>query len=346
MHTEDMTRQRVIPLHQNESYWLVDEALAELYASSDPRDFSTYPDYAELRALLATYAGVGPHQLLATPGSDSAIRAIAEELKRTGKRALLPIPTFYGYERILKQVDLAIETLPYRERDGQFEFPTEAVLSALEKGIDALFLCTPNNPLGTSIPAVDLERILDRCKEKHVLAIVDEAYFEFSGATSIARLERQPIYVIRTLSKAFGLAGARVGYLLASESRIASLQERQLPWGIAHPSVHAATAAIQNAPKILGRIQLIHAERARFSAELSDISGVTVFESCTNFVLTRVPDADTLKERLSEKGVLVARGEAMSYVPAGTALLKNTIRMSVPSPDDSDLVVEAIRAGL
>lgn len=337
-----MTRERIIPLHQNESYWLLDGAAAAPYASTDPLTYATYPRYDSLREAIAGYAGARNDQILLTAGSDASILLLAQHLRSAGKRTLLPVPTFYGYERIFGIAGLAYDTVVYREKDGSFEFPLEETLHALHAS-DAIFLCSPNNPLGCEIPHDDLSAVLDTCRERGILAVVDEAYYEYGGHTVLDRLGSQPLCLIRTLSKSFGLAGARIGYTIADATLVKALSEMQLPWPISHPTVHAALSALARKDVILPRIELIREARERFSVSLRDLPNVRVYASCTNFLLARIPDAARVREALSEQGILVANGESMSSVPEARILLHDTLRFAIPSRSDMGEVLSALR---
>jgi histidinol-phosphate/aromatic aminotransferase/cobyric acid decarboxylase-like protein len=138
-----------MPLDRNESYWLLDDELLEATKAYGIRELSTYPDYGELKSELAQYAGVEPNQLCLTPGSDAAIESIARELVGKEGEALLPVPTFYGYESILDRASSTTLPITYTEKGSQFFFPKEELLEAIKsETVKALFLCNPNNPLG------------------------------------------------------------------------------------------------------------------------------------------------------------------------------------------------------
>ncbi len=335
---------RVIPLHQNESYWLLDDETVAFYSAQDPRVFSTYPNYTDLKDKLAKYAGVAGNQILLTAGSDAAIRLLLEIYRDEGKRILLPTPTFYGYERILAQLRVPYEPLCHREESGRFVFPVDATIERIKSSAaDVIFLCQPNNPLGSLIPEADMRAILDAADDS-MTVVVDEAYFEFAHSSVLDRLSPR-VVILRTLSKAFGLAGGRVGYVLADPTVVSALESRMLPWTIAHPSVHAAVSALDRVDFFTSRIAAVIDERERFSGALREI-GVTVYPSSTNFVLARAQRTDEVSEYLAQCGILVARGAQMSSHPEARALLSDTLRIAVPSPSDSAAVTAAFRAAL
>jgi|GEM_PF-2989685 len=342
-----MRERALIPLHQNENYWLLTEEDAARYSASSINTYSCYPEYVQLREALGTYAGIDASHVLATSGSDAAIRALAEHDVRYAHKVLLPVPTFYGYERIFSQVGLSFTPVCYSKVDDSFIFPTEETIAHLASGkFDTVYLCQPNNPLGISIPESDLLRMLDTAKMYNVLTVVDEAYYEFTNMTVMNRVDTQPLVILRTLSKAFGLAGARVGYLIADDATVAGVQDTSLPWPIAHSSVNAALVGLERSRYFMERLALVVQERIVFGRELSEIAGLTVHTSETNFMLIDVPHASSVRESLEENGILVARGELMSAVPAAQVLLKDTLRVSTPSPEHRAIVVTAFKEAL
>lgn len=333
-----------ISLEHNESYWLPDKKLADAYRTPDTHTFSTYPAYDELRKAIGAYVGVAPESITIAAGSDAAIRTLVEHYAREGKRGLLPVPTFYGYERIISHAKLPCETVCYTEKDGAFIFPLEATLERMNLGkIDVLFLCQPNNPLGCEIPKDTFETLLDTAAKKNVVVVSDEAYFEFAGLTARHRFEHQPLVIVRTFSKGFGLSGARVGYTVADTGLADILNKALLPWPVAHPSVYAALRALELHAHAKERVGAVTAEREVFRASLMKIVGVErVYPSTANFLLVRLPNAENIAGVLKEEGVTVARPARLASDTAAKTLLTDTLRMSVPSPDDRERVLEAL----
>lgn len=334
----------MIPLDRNESYWMLSEALVEA-VHLGARDLCTYPDYGELKKSLALYARVTPEQILVTPGSDSAIEHIARAYAGNGGEVILPVPTFYGYESILERVGAKTIPITYEEKNGHFVFPLAKTLEALKVGsAKILFLCHPNNPLGCPLSPNDIESLISAAKENSALIVSDEAYFEFSsGTTFLPSLSELPnLIVIRTLSKAFALSGARIGYAIASPEIVKKIEKCMLPWPAAHLSVAAALALLSRAEEVEKRRDLVIATRDSFIKTLCTFKEVAVYDSETNFVLVRVPDATLVRDTLLAKGIRVVLGEPMSHFPEAKLLLQNTVRIAVPSPDDSTQVIAVL----
>lgn len=316
---------------------MLDGELVEAARVAGAHELSTYPDYDGLKEALAAYAGVAKGQLLITPGSDAAIEHIARAYMGAGGEVMLPVPTFYGYESILDRVGAKIVPITYEEQDGCFVFPLEKTIKALKKGsAKVLFLCHPNNPLGCPLSNEDISALVVAARESDTLVISDEAYFEFSsGTTFLPYLAELPnLIVIRTLSKSFALSGARIGYTIAAPEIIKKIEKLMLPWSVAHSSVATALALLACADKVKVRRDVVIAERAHFAELLRAVPDVVVYPSETNFILIRVPDAEYVRDALLAQGIHVALGEPMSRFPEAKMLLKNTLRIAVPTPDD------------
>jgi histidinol-phosphate aminotransferase len=332
---------RIIPLHQNESYWLLDEELMELIKSElDASIFSTYPEYERLKDMLAEYAGVPSDSICVSPGSDAAISLLTELCTRKGQRIILPVPTFYGYERILARHGADIVPTYYSEKDDRFEFPLKETLANINDNC-AIFLCHPNNPLGCIIEEAELEVLFDAAKSQNALVVLDEAYYEYGGTTNVDRVLDQPMAVLRTLSKAFGLSGARIGYAVSSPDIIRSMQRLQLPWPIAHSSAVSALVLLKNEKKVARRREAVLTERDIFKTELAKVPGIEVFESATNFLLARTDNAAEFAAKLKERGILVAVTDFMTGFDIARELLASTLRIAIPSPDDREYVLDA-----
>lgn len=336
----------VIHLDLNESYWLLDDQTLSQMRDLPRESLGIYPDYSLLIQDVASYARAPQASVCLAPGSDEAIRASVKLCTARGYRAAFVLPTFSGYERVLMEIPLAHDRLYYREVSGGFEFPYDEVQAAISSGaIQAIFLCEPNNPLGSALDPLRYSVLLDAARDHNVLVVVDEAYIDFGGTSVQDRLGLQQLILLRTLSKAFGVPGIRVGYALSDPETTAALRSiifGTLPWPIPGPSVHIARTALSFAPHIAMRRQEVISEGTRFAADLARISGMTVFPSVGNFFLSRHVRASEIAVSLSEQGILVGVGERKTWDPRSAALLKSTLRLAIPSPLDSARVIKAL----
>lgn len=342
--------ERRIPLDLNESYWLLDEEWYGTCLSSSRIACTTYPDYTTLTEAIASYVGCSERSIALAPGSDAAIEAVVLYCAQQGMRALFPLPTFKGYERVLTYTPLKHERIYYVEQDGAFVFPLQETLAHISnQDIDVVFLCEPNNPLGYSLPQEEYDAILDAARDKGILLVIDEAYSEFTGRSATARIHSQPLIIFRTFSKAFGLPGMRLGYTVASPKlapAIAPYVFGKLPWPITGLTAHLALAVLAQTGNISARRRLVIDERERFSEALRGIRGLHVYPSFANFVLVRTPDARRVAAALAEKGIAVALAEDSTTDAQAAQLLVSTLRITVPSPEHSPIVTDAVRAVL
>ena len=305
---------------------------------------ATYPDYAEFRSELAEYSGVAADSICITDGSDQAIEKIIELCSRKKLRVLLPLPTFSGYEIMFNRTDIDQLRIYYTEDRGVFHYPLEETLASMRSGsVGALFLCQPNNPLGTILSAEDYGLILDTARDNNVLVVTDEAYAEFTDSSTVSRIMDQPIFILRTFSKSFGLAGLRVGYVIAQPTIATELSKLLLPWPVSGTSMHYAQLALQHRKSFAERRSQLVTLRSKFFETLSMIKGIVVYASTANFILIRVPHADVVEQHMRKSGIKIALGEKKTSDPRVKSLLSSTIRLSVPSPMHLEEVVRALK---
>ncbi len=333
-----------IRLHQNESYWLLDDALVSRIPAPTRDELSTYPNYDALRSLIATYAELEPACVTLTPGSDAGIVSIAEYCQATGKDILLPLPTFYGYESTFHRRGIHYRPFYFDEEDGAWKFPLDAVVRSLTDR-SAVFLCNPNNPLGSSIPTASMEVLQREAKRCGAILVVDEAYYEFSGNTVSDSVADESCIILRSLSKGFGLSGGRVGYVLSTERVATSLAHTLLPWPIAHESSLRAIFLLSERDHLAGRREAVHAARHDLATELK-VLDIHVYESTANFLLIRTPQARSLKESLEAQSIRVALGEQLAYDLHAKELLKDTLRIAVPSPEHAARFLTAVKTSM
>jgi len=216
----------------------------------------------------------------------------------------------------------------------------DAVLAGLSAAVKLVFVCSPNNPTGGLVPLADIERLATALADR-ALVIVDEAYLEFAEADSATTLlDRQPnLGVLRTLSKAWALAGARIGCLLADPAVIGLLRRIMAPYPLPTPSVQAALAAlsVEGEKRTRERTSTLVAERGRMAAALHDLPGVRrVYPSCANFLTVSLDDAAAAYRALAAQGIVV---RDVGRYPG----LAGCLRFSIGTPDENARVLDALR---
>ena len=253
------------------------------------------PQPADLVAQLATLYGVAPAQVLVTRGSDEGIDLLLRTFCRAGQDAILITPPTYGMYVVAAGIQGARTVTVPLIREKNFALDTAAVLRAVTPEVKIVFLCSPNNPTGCLLDRAAILSLARSLAGRAVLA-VDEAYVDFSGQPSLAaEIAAQPnLIVLRTLSKAYGLAGARVGTTIADPAVIAVLQKVIAPYPVPAPVLQAALAALTPAGLTAAResVATLVAERGRLAAALPKLLTVKrVWPSDANYLLVEVVDS-------------------------------------------------------
>jgi histidinol-phosphate aminotransferase len=292
---------------------------------------------AELARALARHAGV-PDSCGVTlgNGSDELIGLLTIAVARPGATVLAPLPGFVMYEALARQQRLDFIGVPLRADDLQLD--EAAMLAAIEQHRPALiYLAYPNNPTGTLWDAAVIERIAQAAPG---LVVMDEAYQPFASADSLALMARQPnVLVMRTMSK-FGLAGVRIGYLLGAPALVEQVEKLRPPYNISVLNTEAAFFALEHADVYAAQAAELRQQRERVFAALLAMPGISPWPSQGNMILARVQDAATTFAALKARGVLIKNVSAMH------PLLANCVRITVGTPDENTLLLQALEACL
>jgi histidinol dehydrogenase len=321
-----------IRLDANESPWSGDADAAGLNRYPAPQP-------AALRAQLAALYGVAPEQLWLGRGSDEAIDLLLRAFCRPGRdNVVAPAPTF-GMYRIGAQLQGAQYRTLALDPDADFALDPEALLALTDADTKLVIVCSPNNPTGTLYHGELLGELADRLAGRALL-LVDEAYVEFAGVPSASALiDRHPnLVVLRTLSKVYALAGARIGALIAAAEIVELVGRIAAPYPLPTPSVHAALAALDDdaVSRTDRRVDVLLAERARVARGLTETVGVRrVWPSAGNFLLVRFADADAAFARALAAGILV---RDVSKQPG----LRDCLRITIGAPDENDALLAAL----
>lgn len=312
----------------------------------DELALNRYPDPqpAALLEQLARAFGVAPAQIYVGRGSDEAIDLLTRAFCRAGQDAVLISPPTFGMYAVAAGVQgAAVVSVPL-DAGRDFALDADAVIAAARANpVKLVYVCSPNNPTGGAVPRAVILRIVEALAGR-CLVVVDEAYGEYADQPSLAdALGSHPnLVVLRTLSKAFGLAGARVGVLLAAPEIIGLMRRIMAPYPLPTPSVAAALRAF--APDAtaarVARIARTRAERARIAAALAALPGVRrVWPSDANFLVFRVDGAGAVWRRLADAGVLIR--DVSHYLG-----LSDVLRVSIGLPEENDRFLAALADAL
>lgn len=301
--------------------------------------FNRYPEPqpSDLVAKLVALYGAATDRCLVTRGSDEGIDLLLRTFCRAGRDAILITPPTYGMYIVAAGIqNAAVVTVPL-VREQNFALDADAVLKGVTPAVKIVFLCSPNNPTGGLLERAAVMKVVRALAGRAIVA-VDEAYVDFSGQPSLAvEIPANPnLVILRTLSKAFGLAGARVGTTIADPAVIAVLQKVIAPYPIPSPVLVAALAALTPGGLAAARqsVATLVAERTRLAAALAQLPVVKqVWPSDANYVLIAVPDAAKAMAAARNTGVIWR--DRSKDVP-------NTIRITVGTAAENNETLEVL----
>jgi len=324
-------------LNQNESPWDVPPALKrEVLAAAEAAAWNRYPEFAppELLAALADHYGWTPDGVLVGNGSNELIQATLATTLEGGDVVVAPAPTFSLYRLLTGVLGGRYRPVPLAS-DFAYDVDALAEVAARERA-RVVVLNSPNNPTGSALPDGAVERLLE---ETGALVVCDEAYQEFGGPTALPLLrETSRVVVLRTFSKALGLAGLRFGLALAHPAVARELAKGKLPYNVNVVTLAAAAAALRHGDELAERVRQIVDQRGRLVDGLSRLTALAVYPSAANFVLIRClrqPAREVFRRLLDEHGILVRD-------VSGGSELAQCLRISVGTADDVDAVVAAL----
>ena len=297
-----------------------------------------YPDrdHSALRAAVGRRHGLAPEQVWAANGSNEILLQLLQAYGGPDRLALTVRPGYSMYPELCRTTLTPSEVV---DLDEEFRLAPEAAGRAVaEHDPDLILVPSPNNPVGTP---VDHDAIRALHHAGHALVVVDEAYVEFApdGTSVDGLLDELPrLVVVRTFSKAFRLAGLRLGYLLGPEWVVQDVEKVRLPYHLDALTQVAGLVALEQEERFLDHRVAVADERERVAAALRQIPDVEVFASAANFLLFRSPRTD-LFDRLLDAGVLV---RDFSTKPR----LEGCLRVSIGTPDENDDFLAAMDAAL
>lgn len=293
-------------LHANESPYMVPaDVWREIEEQLTTLELNRYPDRAMrlFYQALAEETGFPKEMLLAGNGLEEIILLLLVALGRKG-RVVLPTPTFFVYEQVATALGLSILKLPLIAESWQLDIPLIVQEAGQKEGL--IIICRPNNPTGNVFPREDVLRLLNETK---LTVVVDEAYYGFSDDTMLDDLVHYDrLIILRTFSKTHGLAGIRLGYLLANPEIVKIINRVRPTFNLNALTATIGRVALKRQKQLFASVPTIIAERERLAAELEGIPGVTVYPSETNFILIKLPCAAApLWQELRQAGIHIRK---------------------------------------
>jgi histidinol-phosphate aminotransferase len=294
-----------------------------------------YPDpyQKELKELLAQRIGVSTDKLFVGNGSDEVLDLVFRVFCSPGLDKALTFAPTYGMYKVLGDIN-DIELIE-KSLNSNFELELESIEDNLrDDQLKLILICSPNNPTGNTVDLAVLQTILEKFNG---IVVVDEAYIEFAEEKSALGLidEYPNLIVTRTMSKAWGLAGARIGYALADPSIIAYLNKVKPPYNVSSLNQQAAIEALLNEDKYNTNMQEIREEKTQLIDALIDLPNVIkLYPSETNFILAEVDDADTIYNSLVENKIIVRNRNKQ---------VKNCLRITVGTKEENQQLIESLK---
>jgi len=309
-----------------------------LDANENPFDstLNRYPDPQQtaLKALISKQKEVAANQILLGNGSDEVLDLIFRAFCEPNQDSILTLPPTYGMYEVLANLN-AIENIQV-PLTSDFQLEVDSVLENIKPNTKLLFVCSPNNPSGNSVDRTAVERLLSTFKE---LVVIDEAYIDFTEKSSWTQwLNAYPnLIVTQTLSKAYGLAGIRLGICYASKEIIAVLNKIKPPYNINTLTQEAAIKALQNKDVVTDQIARILKERKRLKKAFEAFSFIEkIYPSEANFILIKVDDANKRYDELIKNGIVVRNRSSQLHC-------KNCLRITVGTPSENTQLLTLLK---
>lgn len=298
----------------------------------DIETLARYPQREKGEQILAEHLGASQDELLLTNGTDEAIHLVCETFLESGDEALIVVPTFAMFEICAAATGARVIAIP---AGSDFEFPTEELLACITPRTRLIAVANPNNPTGTFAPLRDLLCIVKAAPNAAVL--VDEAYFEFCGETIAPRWRDLPnLFVSRTFSKAYGLAGLRIGVLMGDKAQMRALRRASSSYNLNAVALACLPNALADQMYVKDYVAQVIAGRCRLQAELK-ARGIGYWPSRANFVLLHLGDeCARFVAEMRMRGILV-RDRSSDYGCHGC------VRITLGTHEHNQRMLDALR---
>jgi histidinol-phosphate aminotransferase len=326
------TRKDKIRFDLNENNFGPSPKVLKAIKKAKHRDFSMYPEYAKLIKKIAIQFRIKSEYVLLTDGGDDAIRCVIDAFVDREEEILIPVPNYSMFELYAKLSGAEIKNVTYNE---DFSFPVEQVLKNITAKTKMVVIVNPANPSGTLIAKDDLIKILDKAKNSIVL--LDETYFHFSGKSFSELLNTyENLVIVQSFSKVYGLAGLRLGIILARENVLTEILKVAFPYPVSSLSAIAGYASIKDTKYNDYIVKRTNTEKKYLVKELKKIAN-DVKMTYTNFILVRFDRiAENICKELIKKGILV------KYI-GSLPLLKDYLRISIGTHRENKILIKNLK---
>lgn len=295
-----------------------------------------YPDPQQrtVKSLLSEIKSIPQKNMLLGNGSDEVLDLIYRAFCEPNEDNIIALPPTYGMYSVLANINaVEIKTVPL---DTEFQPKVDAILETANSKSKLLFLCTPNNPTGNSFKTASIEKLL---KAFNGIVVIDEAYIDFSNENSwVSKLNEYPnLIVTQTLSKAYGMAGIRLGICYASEEIISVLNRIKPPYNVNELTQQKAIAQLEQHALTQQQVKAILKERDALVNQLAEIDFVSkIYPSDANFILVKVDDSTKRYNQLIEKGIVVRNRNTQPGC-------ENCLRFTVGTEDENEKLISVLK---
>jgi len=315
-----------------------DNEMIFLDANENPFEngVNRYPDPKQLKVkkVLAEQKGVKLENILLGNGSDEVLDLIFRAFSEPAKDNIITLPPTYGMYNVLAEIN----NIENREvlLTQNFQLDVAAILTSIDRYSKIIFICSPNNPTGNIFRSNDIEKLLNSFNG---LIVIDEAYIDFCSEKSwLSKLSKYPnLIVTQTLSKAYGLAGVRLGICYASVEIIEILNKIKPPYNVNELTQKRVLQRLINKNEVIDEVQLITMGKSYLLKQLVDIKFISkIYPSDANFVLIKVDDADKRYHQILEKGIVIRNRTTQP-------LCKNTLRITIGTSSENEILIKTLK---
>jgi len=312
------------------------DANENAFGSPLDQQFNRYPDPLQynLKKRITEIKGVPPRNIFVGNGSDEAIDILFRSFCNPGVDNVILVPPTYGMYEVSANInDIEARKVSLTE---DYQLNLEGIADAIDKNTKLIFICSPNNPTGNSINRDDIQTLLANFSG---IVVVDEAYINFSRQKSFIQelTEYANLVVMQTLSKAWGLAGLRVGMAFASEEIIEVMNKVKPPYNVNESSQQLALAALANVSQVNEWIKETLTQRDRLVLQLKDLEFVLdIYPSDANFILVKTTDANGIYDYLVKQGIIVRNRSKVE-------LCEGCLRITVGTPDENTVLLDTLQ---
>lgn len=327
-------RENKLRLDFNENTIGCSQKVIQALQRLDANKLSVYPEYTKFRKKLASFLKISENELLLTNATDEAIMLVMSTFVEKGDEVIIPVPTFAMFKFYASLAEAKIKEVLYEE---DLTFPTDRIIDSISSKTKIVILVNPNNPTGTAIPEKDVAQIIRKAQDNDAIVLVDEAYYEFYGKSCLEFIRKyENVIITRTFSKAYGLAGLRIGYIVANSKTMSFLEKASSPYSVNSVAVIAAEAALNDREYMNNYVREVNENKPYVENELSRL-GIKTYSSEANFLIANFGSlCDSIYKKLKQKDILV-RNRTKDQ------LLKNCLRIGIGTKEQCNKFIKALK---